>query len=408
MKSFDKLIVSTAAILAVLCIAVNAVVFRQGSRDYELHNVEINRAEQVILSGNEPDILSFETITSISVSDGSERFYNAPGNYAVKSINGRLYRFDYREKQSDNRPSVLKTELCLGGIVLLYLAVMLYIRQRVIKPFERFSGLPEELARGNLAVPVKEHKSRYFGKFTWGIDMLREKLEQSRSREYEHIRNEKTRLLSLSHDIKTPLSAIKLYANAISKGIYSTPEKQRSAAESISEKADEIEGYVSEIISSSAENMLPIRVESGDFYLSEVIGRITKYYTDKLSALSAELVTEKYTDCMLKGDPDRLEEVLQNILENAVKYGDGRNISISFADEEDCRLVTVSNSGNTLPAEEMNHIFNSFWRGSNSGGKPGNGLGLYICRRLMTAMDGDIFAEADGDIMRVTAVCRKS
>ncbi|MBQ1538570.1 MAG: sensor histidine kinase, partial [Ruminococcus sp.] len=57
---------------------------------------------------------------------------------------------------------------------------------------------------------------------------------------------------------------------------------------------------------------------------------------------------------------------------------------------------------------EQDHIFDSFWRGSNTGGKPGSGLGLYICRRLMHEMNGDIFAEATNGSMSVTAVCRKS
>lgn len=70
--------------------------------------------------------------------------------------------------------------------------------------------IPYELARGNLTAPIKENKYRFFGKFTWGINLLREK---------------KTLILSLSHDIKTPLSAIHLYAKALSKGLYKEHEK---------------------------------------------------------------------------------------------------------------------------------------------------------------------------------------
>ena len=99
---------------------------------------------------------------------------------------------------------------------------------------------------------------------------------------------------------------------------------------------------------------------------------------------------------------------MQNILENAIKYGDGRSITVSFSDEEDCRLVTVSNTGCTLRDEEIDHIFDSFWRGSNSTGKEGSGLGLYICQRLMREMNGEIFAQCENGRMSVTAVCRKS
>ena len=93
-------------------------------------------------------------------------------------------------------------------------------------------------------------------------------------------------------------------------------------------------------------------------------------------------------------------------MENAVKYGDGRRISITVDEEEDCKLITVSNTGCTLPDEETPHIFDSFWRGSNSSGKPGSGLGLYICRQLMSKMNGDIFARCENGIMNITAVFR--
>lgn len=148
-------------------------------------------------------------------------------------------------------------------------------------------------------------------------------------------------------------------------------------------------------------------VRSGEFYLSEVIDEIEDYYTDKLSVTGTEFGIEKYSDCMLSGDPDRLVEVLQNIMENAVKYGDGKSITVSFSEEEDCRLITVANTGCTLPEEELPHIFDSFWRGSNTGSQSGSGLGLYICRRLMALMNGDIYADTASDTMKVTVVCRK-
>ena len=95
-------------------------------------------------------------------------------------------------------------------------------------------------------------------------------------------------------------------------------------------------------------------------------------------------------------------------MENAIKYGDGMNISLGFALEEDCVLVSVKNSGCTLPENEVEHIFESFFRGSNSDKQKGNGLGLYIARQLLLKMDGEIFAKVVGNDMIVTAVFRKA
>ena len=107
-----------------------------------------------------------------------------------------------------------------------------------------WSGLPYELSKGNLTTPIKETKNRFFGKFLWELIFSVKTSNSKSSGELEMQKEKKTLLLSLSHDIKTPLSAIKLYSAALSKNLYSDAEKQHKIAESITEKADEIEGYV--------------------------------------------------------------------------------------------------------------------------------------------------------------------
>lgn len=90
-------------------------------------------------------------------------------------------------------------------------------------------------------------------------------------------------------------------------------------------------------------------MKEGEFYLSELILGIQSYYEDKLSVLRMELRMGQWENCLLKGDIDRAAEALQNIIENAIKYGDGRYLAIHISGEEDCRLITVANSGCTLP-----------------------------------------------------------
>ena len=90
-------------------------------------------------------------------------------------------------------------------------------------------------------------------------------------------------------------------------------------------------------------------------------------------------------------------EVLQNIIENAIKYGDGRKIWLEINREEDEYGIIVSNTGCRLPDKELPHIFDSFFRGSNVEKKPGSGLGLYICRQLMHLMEGEVTASVISD-----------
>ena len=74
---------------------------------------------------------------------------------------------------------------------------------------------------------------------------------------------------------------------------------------------------------------------------------------------------------LLKGDIDRALEVFENIFENAFKYGDGRQIRISFYEEDYCQLIRIFNTGATVSDTDFNHIFESFFRAANSGGMPG-------------------------------------
>ena len=408
MKGFNRIIAAAVIIMAAVIIILDAVMLKSEKLSQPLYKVEVSRIERELSQGAQASAGDYPHITGIYSYDGSPDFYSFDGEYLIREINGQLWRIDYTDSEphSSGRTFVLMN-VFLAAFAAAVIGILLYIRRSIIKPFNEISELPEKLSKGNLTIPLKEKKSRYFGRFIWGLDMLRQELEQSRQRELEYARNEKTFLLSLSHDIKTPLAAIKLYAKALSKGIYTTADKQRSAADSIDGKADEIEGIVKELSANLSSDFMDFDVRSGEFYLSEVMDEIKNYYTDKLSVTRTEFNIEKYSDCMLSGDPDRLVEVLQNIMENAVKYGDGRSISVSFSEEEDCRLITVANTGCTLPEEELPHIFDSFWRGSNTGSQSGSGLGLYICRRLMALMNGDIYADTDSGTMRVTVVCRK-
>ena len=371
-----------------------------------IFRIETNRIIQEISDGNEIDIDDYQTISGVYECIG-DNFYSSDAPCVFHEINGKLYRIEYREMTQKNSRILCFINLMTIMIFVVLFLIVFYIRQTMIKPFHEISELPYRLAKGNLTIPLKETRLRYFGKFIWGLDMLREELENARYREMKRAKREKTAILSISHDIKTPLSAIKLYAKAIADDLYSDREKQRASAENINKKANEIEHYVRELTSKLSGDLMEFHVQKKEEYISAVMQKIDAYYSDKLKISGTEFVIKHYADCFISCDPERLEEVLQNIMENAIKYGDGRSICITISDEEVCKLITISNSGNTLPETEISHIFDSFWRGSNAEKVAGNGLGLYICRRLMNEMDGDIFAEIQGNVFCVTVVCRK-
>ena len=415
MKAFDKFFILILLLIAAVFTAAN--LYLSGSNDStdgRPYRVEINRtALEIEQQGLQNiDLSRTEYITAVEKIDPQKNAsFDTNSDYIVREIDGELYRFDYRtDVKSTPSHQIIFVNLFLAVISVMTISVMLFIRFRLLVPFQKMTDVPYELSKGNLTVPVKENKNRFFGRFIWGVDMLRENIEHQKQRELELQREKKTLLLSLSHDIKTPLSAIKLYAKALSKGLYSDTAKQHEIAESINLKADEIEKYVSEIIGASREDFLNLEVTAGEFYLSEVVGKISDYYHEKLSLIGTDLSVREFSDCLLKGDSDRSVEVIQNVLENAIKYGDGKSIEISFSEEDNCRLVTVKNSGCTLPENELPHIFESFWRGSNIGNSGGNGLGLYICRILCEKCGGNLTVENHGNGGKVTAefFCEKN
>ena len=410
MKYFNK-------ISAVIIVLIASVIFianmlfthcqkvNNADRPWQL---DINRICHDIEENGEADVSDYDYIIAVVKKGDADDFYSTEKDYSVREINGELYRIEYRVTQNTGNERRKIMNFAFAFIALIILLAMLYIRIRLIQPFHKFTNVPYKLSKGELTAPLKEEKSRYFGKFVWGVNMLRENIIKQKESEIEMLREKQTMLLSISHDIKTPLSAIKLYAKALSKGLYSEKEKQLEAALSINAKADEIEKYVTELTKTAGDDLLSLDVDNGEFYLSEILNDVIAYYNDRLEMNKTDFIIADYNDCILKGDASRLNEVMQNIMENALKYGDGERISIDFSDDEDCRLITFSNTGCTLPDDELLYIFDSFRRGSNAGDNPGSGLGLYICRQLMRKMDGEVFAEIEDGEMKVTIVARKA
>jgi len=379
---------------------------QENGRGYrvEIHrlikNIEDNGYEDLDLS----DCLYVKDVVKKSGDD----FYKSESDYYIWEKDGQLYRFEY-ENISDSITKKVLTVIngVLVIVLLIVVLIYIYIRHKILMPFEKLTDVPYQLSKGNLTVPLKESKNKFFGKFIWGVDLLRENIQQQKERELELQKNRKMLLLSLSHDIKTPLSAIKLYSKALSKNLYNDTKKQIEIAENINSKADEIERYVTQIITASREEILAFDMNIDEFYLSDLVSKVDNYYTEKLELNKIKFIKEGYNDCLIYGDIDRSVEVLQNIIENAIKYGDGDFIRLSFSEEDGCILISVCNSGCTLKNEELPHIFDSFWRGENSTGQKGNGLGLYICRSLMNKMNGDIFAHIEDGNITVTGVFAK-
>lgn len=406
MNNYKKFSILFLIFELMLVVVANIYIVRYNENSLDKqYKVEVQRIINEVNAGQELgsiDIDEYKSIISVKKYNPEEKVQN---EYLVKEIDGQLYRFEYIHN-NDSRFTIIMN--IIFGIILVSTSGLLwYLNRKLIIPFNNIHNLPTELAKGNLSVPIKEEKSKFFGKFLWGMDMLREKLEDDKLREYELIKEKKTLILSLSHDVKTPLSAIDLYVKALKEGLYDTDEKKQEVFLGIEKNINEIKGYVNEIAKASREDFLSLDVNNKEVYLWDIIKMVKMYYSEKMRKNHTDFIIEETGNCLIYADTDRLVEVLQNVIENALKYGDGKKINISFDEEEDCKLIEVSNTGNSLKEEEIPNLFDSFYRGSNSGNIAGSGLGLYISKELMHKMDGDIYIAASEDIFKIVLVLRK-
>ncbi len=408
MKKFNKMFIVLLVVIAGTFVLANILINTDEKVSGRPYRVEIERVCKTMQDGSEPDLSDCKYVTAVKKIDTSESFYETNSDYVIRSVDGQLYRIEYKASANDNSSARLAVNLSIAVLSAVVILVLMYIRHFLIKPFNRFSSVPYDLSKGKLTQPLEENKSKYFGKFVWGVNMLRENILEQKQNELELLKEKQTLILSISHDIKTPLSAIKLYSKAMSKGIYTDKEKIIETAKNIDKNADDIEKFVTQLTRSASEDFLHIEVNMSEFYLSELVDEIANHYSPQLSDRHTEFSVDEYINCILSGDLGRSTEVLKNLMDNAIKYGDGKYIRIGITEEDGCKLICVANSGCSLPEGEMLKIFDSFWRGSNSQGKSGSGLGLYICRQLMLKMNGDIFAEQNDGEMRITAVFPKA
>ena len=264
-------------------------------------------------------------------------------------------------------------------IVISYFAIIMLVLicyYAVLKPFNSLSEYPERLAKGRMGEGIPESKSRFFGKYIWGMNMLKDEMGLKDKNLSTLEREKQTLIISIAHGIKTPLSNIKLYAEAIENGIYHEDKKpfkkDAETAAKIGQNVEKVETLVKEIMDSSVKAETSYTPTVTTFYLKELLELTKKVTSDK----------------------DGLFRIISQLIENAIKYGSGQGISISMGRQDEDVIISVKNKGDILSEEETAYVFKSFWRGSNARNVEGQGIGLYVSKRIAESLGGDIFMKS--------------
>lgn len=206
-------------------------------------------------------------------------------------------------------------------------------------------------------------------------------------------------LTTIAHGIKTPVSNIKLYSEAIETGMYQPDGKVNASdaevAAKISKNADDITAIVKELIDKASGGVVAFEPNCSSFYLSELTDFLNEEYGNRLDVLRIPHTFTVESNAMINSDKDGICRVLSQLIENAIKYGNGEGISVNIRKGEEGYYFSVKNKGSVLDEKELPYIFNSFWRGSNSEGIPGSGIGLFECYEIVRRLSGDIYARSD-------------
>ena len=277
------------------------------------------------------------------------------------------------------------TFMCLLTIFFMMM-VFLYVYINILKPFEKMKDFAEEIAKGNLDVPLKYERSNYFGAFTWAFDSMRKEIISSRAAEREAIENNKTVIATLSHDIKTPIASIRAYAEGLEAYLDKSPEKRRKYLEILMKKCDEVTGLTNDLFLHSLSNMGRIELRPEKVELTPFLEQI-------ISEISAERgdVFFKKPDIspVVSVDKKRFTQLVENLINNSRKYAK-TEINISMTEEDGAVKLSFRDRGDGIPDEDMPFITDKFYRGRNSGNENGSGLGLYIVKYITEKSGGEL------------------
>lgn len=274
-------------------------------------------------------------------------------------------------------------------VVLFFILLMIYVYISMFRPFRTLEDYADSIARGDFNIKLPYRKTNMFGAFTWAFDHMRCEVTKARLNEKQAIENNKTVIATLSHDIKTPISSIRAYTEALEAGINSSFEKREKYIKVIMKKCDEVTKFTNDLVlhSLSSLNKLSINLEKIN------IGIILK---DAIADISVDSDNINYSiseeDIYVNADIKRVNQVIENIISNSRKYSKNCRIEIwtDILNEEKKYEIHIKDYGKGIPSSDLPFIFNKFYRGKNSNIVDGSGLGLYIVKYLMEHMKGEV------------------
>lgn len=278
---------------------------------------------------------------------------------------------------------ILANQLIIITVISLILAFSLsfFISRNLTKPLVKITDSASLLARGNYGVKFEGGQYSEIIRLADTLNYTSKELAKSDELKKDLIAN-------VSHDLRTPLTMVKSYAEMIRDLSGDNPEKRNSHLQVIIDEADRLNQLVSDLLTLSKMQSGVSLLEIQEFNLAEAARSVLSSYQILKETGEYSFICSFDDIVTVKGDPGRIKQVLSNLLNNAVRYDNrGKEITLSITDCKDRVRCEVKDRGEGIPDEELEHIWERYYkvsgnRGRSSGG--GSGLGLAIVKEILT------------------------
>lgn len=334
----------------------------------------------------------------------------ANGSFMVDSFDfafgdqsrGTLYFLsDPRELFASGRAFVLTLVLSLLVIIGLTNGVLTYLVSRsIIRPLHQLKQVAEEIKEGNLERSVSLNRKDELGKLGEAFEEMRGRLYDSVRLQLQYEENRKELIASISHDLKTPITGIQACVQAMQAGIADTQSKREKYLKMVANKAEQMNRLIDELFLHSRldQKKFPFHWERLDMTSFIVAFTEELQFDPRWEDVHISCILDESQPLPVLADREKLGRVMQNILDNSLKYleKEEKRIRIALSQGPEQVTVSIEDNGAGIDPAALPHIFDRFYRGdpSRNTDTGGSGLGLAIVKQIVDAHGGSVWADS--------------
>lgn len=287
--------------------------------------------------------------------------------------------------------------LCIAGLIIISQVFTRNLTEHIMEPLDALAEGTERIKANNLEQEISYTGDKEFENVCTSFNEMMKSIamEQEKNRKYEKARTDM--IAGISHDIRTPLTAIKGTIKGLLDGVVSKPEQQQKFLETAYRRTTDMDMLLNQLfyLSKIETGNMPISLKKIE--ISEFLQNYGKakqeYFGNDCEVINID-TQEIHEEVLI--DPEQFQRILDNLVENSRKYAQKEPLVIDMNVYKTASEwgICVKDNGVGVPEEKLPHIFDEFYRGDESRNKKeGNGLGLYIVKCLMEAMGGSVRAE---------------